>query len=254
MELGNLLEIRNLPMDKLSRSKIKLFTDCPRCFWLGERHDIKRPPPAPYTINSAIDYLLKQEFDIHRAAGTPHPIMVENKMDAVPFNHPEINKWRHNFTGVRFEYKPADILVFGAVDDVWVKPNGELIIVDYKATGANQHQIYPDYKQQMEVYQWLMRQNGFNVSSTGYFLFAKVNKAGGFAPLEADAHCEPSRLLTGHAPRALQFDTFLEPCEGNSDWMDGTLMAMRRTLNMAESPAASPKCVYCEYIRNGAEY
>ena len=223
-------------MDKLSRSKIELFTDCPRCFWLGAKQDVKRPPPMPYTINNAIDYLLKQEFDVHRAAGTPHPIMVEKKMDAVPFSHPDINKWRHNFTGVRFEYKSADILVFGAVDDVWVRPNGEIIVVDYKATGANQHQIYDSYKRQMEVYQWLLRQNGFNVSPTGYFLFAKVNKAGGFSK------------------RALQFDIFLEPCEGNSDWIDGILMEMRKTLNMTESPAASAKCVYCEYIRNGAEY
>ncbi|MEK7195231.1 MAG: hypothetical protein AAB655_00890, partial [Patescibacteria group bacterium] len=119
-------------MTKLSRSKIDLFIECPRCFWLDVKQGIKPPPPPPYTINSAIDYLLKQEFDIYRGKGTPHPIMVKNNIDAIPYKHEKMNEWRHNFTGVRYHHKPTDFLVTGAVDDVWVNPKGELIVVDYK--------------------------------------------------------------------------------------------------------------------------
>ena len=72
-------------MTKISRSKIDLFVKCPQCFWLDLRHGVKQPPPAPYTINSAIDYLLKQEFDRYRAKGEPHPIMVANGVDAIPY-------------------------------------------------------------------------------------------------------------------------------------------------------------------------
>src|SRR5579863_1522856 len=167
-------------MTKLSRTKLELLIDCPRCFWLDMAKGVKRPPGMPFTLNNAVDYLLKEEFDGHREKGTRHPVMEKYKINALPFQHESLSKWRHNFTGVQFEHKPTGFLVYGAVDDVWVNPDGELIVVDYKATGAKEHQIYDSYKRQMEVYQWLLRQNGFDVSPVGYFVFAKVNKADGF--------------------------------------------------------------------------
>lgn len=162
-------------MIKISRSKLELFLDCPRCFWLDVKKGIKRPPSFPYTINSAIDALLKQEFDVHREDGTAHYLIKKYNINAIPYKCKEINTWRHNFTGIQFHHKLTDFLVFGAVDDVWVNPEKELIVVDYKATGANEYKIYDSYKRQMEVYQWLLTQNGYYVSKTGYFLFAKVN-------------------------------------------------------------------------------
>src|SRR3989344_6168580 len=98
-------------MTKLSRSKIELSLECPRCFWLDMKQKIKRPPPMPYTINNAVDYLLKQEFDVHREKGTSHPIMKKGKIEAIPYKHDDINKWRQNFVGVRFHHEPTDFLV-----------------------------------------------------------------------------------------------------------------------------------------------
>lgn len=59
---------------KLSRSKIDLFLSCPRCFYLDRRLGVSRPPGFPFALNSAVDALLKQEFDAHRANGTKHPL------------------------------------------------------------------------------------------------------------------------------------------------------------------------------------
>ena len=59
---------------RLSRSKIELFIDCPRCFYLDRRLGTGRPPGFPFSLNSAVDTLLKKEFDIHRAKGAPHPL------------------------------------------------------------------------------------------------------------------------------------------------------------------------------------
>ncbi|MEK7212127.1 MAG: PD-(D/E)XK nuclease family protein [Patescibacteria group bacterium] len=221
-------------MTKLSRSKIDLFLKCPRCFWLDVKHGVKRPPPAPYTINSAIDYLLKQEFDIYREKGKPHPIMVKAGIDAVPYKSEHLNTWRHNFTGVQHHYEPMDFLVFGAVDDVWVNPQGELMVVDYKATGARQHQVYDDYKRQMEIYQWLLAQNKFKVSPTGYFVFARVNKANGFSP---PAGGEP----------VLSFDIFVEPYSGDYGWLPGVLAQAKGVLNEKSAPAPGIDCEYCHY-------
>jgi len=52
---------------KISRSKIDLFIECPRCFYLDRRLGVGRPPGFPFSINSAVDALLKQEFDVYRS-------------------------------------------------------------------------------------------------------------------------------------------------------------------------------------------
>lgn len=210
---------------------MELFTECRLCFWLEMKQGIKRPQPKPYTINNAVDYLLKQEFDVHRGKGTPHPVMEKHGIKAVPYDHADINKWRQNFVGVQYHHKPTDFLVFGAVDDVWIKPSGELVVVDYKATGAKEHKIYDSYERQMEVYQWLLRRNGFDVANTGYFVFAKVNKEGGF----------------GMGVAALSFDMFVEPSSGDDSWIEPDLEKARKIYDSKNSPEASASCEYCEY-------
>ncbi len=218
-------------MIKLSRSKLELFLDCPRCFWLEMNKGIKRPPPAPYTINTAIDGLLKKEFDVCRENGVAHYIIKKYNISAIPYKCKEINTWRHNFTGIQFHHKVTDFLVYGAVDDVWINQAEELIVVDYKATGAKEYQIYPGYKRQMEVYQWLLAMNGYKVSKTGYFLFAKVNKEGGFAEGK------------------LSFDLFLEPLEGDNSWVEGALINAQKIID-GPMPQYKTDCVYCLFSKN----
>ena len=65
--IKNLYESNGLVPFKLSRSKIDLFLDCPRCFYLDRKLGVGRPPGFPFSLNSAVDHLLKKEFDIHRA-------------------------------------------------------------------------------------------------------------------------------------------------------------------------------------------
>ncbi|MDP8259920.1 MAG: PD-(D/E)XK nuclease family protein [Candidatus Gygaella obscura] len=216
-------------MTKLSRSKLELFVDCPRCFWLDVNRGIKRPPPAPYTINSSIDYLLKKEFDECRKKKIKHYLFDRFNLDLLPFDIEIIDEWRNNFKGVRFHHEDTDFLVFGALDDVWVNPNNELFVVDYKATGAKEYKIYDSYKRQMEVYQWLLRKNNFNVSETGYFLFCKVNKDLGFK----QAH--------------LSFDLAIEPLVGNDTWIEKTLFNARQCLNDAVANS-KPGCKYCNFV------
>ena len=225
-------------MVKLSRSKLELFLECPRCFWLYVKQGIKRPQGPPFTLNLAVDYLLKQEFDVHREKGTPHPVMKKHKIEAVPYAHDDIHKWRQNFTGVQFHHKPTDFLVFGAVDDIWVNPKGELMVVDYKATGAKEHKIYDSYKRQLEIYQWLLRQNGFKVSPTGYFVFARVNKTDGF----------------GMGAAALAFDMFVEPQEGDDSWVDGGLKSARKVFDSDAAPQPSGSCEYCAYTKAATDF
>lgn len=225
---------------KVSRSKIELFMQCPRCFWLDVRLKIKRPDGPPFNINKAIDELFKKEFDGYRVKGEPHPIMLEHNVDAVPYAHEKMDDWRENFVGVQFSHVPTNLMVFGAVDDLWVSPSGDIIVVDYKATAKDKEvsisagwQI--SYKRQMEVYQWLLRQNGFPVAETGYFVYTN----GRFD-------------LDGFNNR-LEFKTKLIPYAGNDSWVEPTLLKMKECMDGPMPPMGESimggECDFCAYAR-----
>lgn len=73
---SNLYDPNSKESFRISRTKIELFLDCPRCFYLDRRLGVSRPPGFPFSLNNAVDALLKQEFDIHRAQGTKHPLIL----------------------------------------------------------------------------------------------------------------------------------------------------------------------------------
>jgi RecB family exonuclease len=124
---------------RLSRSKIDLFINCPRCFYLDRRLGRGQPPGYPFTLNSAVDKLLKKEFDLYRKEGKPHPLMVRDGIDAIPFSHPKLDHWREAFTGgVEYVHPETNFRITGAVDDIWMKSDGSLYVVDYKATSKEE--------------------------------------------------------------------------------------------------------------------
>ena len=222
---------------KLSRSKIDLFLDCPRCFYYDRKLGVGRPPGFPFALNSAVDHLLKLEFDIHRTNGTKHPLIEKYGVDARPVAHDDLDKWRHNFTGIQYLHKPSNLLIFGAIDDLWQNSKGEYIVVDYKATSKNEditelNKDWQDgYKRQMEVYQWLLRQNGYKVSSTGYFVYCNG---------QTDRKAFDGKL---------EFDITLIPYTGNDGWVEKTIVEAHKCLNGDKIPDADPDCDYCNYIR-----
>jgi len=225
---------------KVSRSKIELFVECPRCFWLDRVKGIKRPSSPPFQINKAIDELLKSEFDTYRKKKQPHPLMAEHKIDAIPYSHTDLDKWRENFVGSQYLHQPTNLLVFGAIDDVWITPKDELIIVDYKAT-SKKSEITLDadwqiiYKRQMEIYQWLFKQNGFKVSNTGYFVYANgISDADGFY-------------------NKVEFKTKIISYHGSSEWVEPTLFDLKKCLegDMPEVGTAvmGGDCEHCMYAK-----
>jgi CRISPR/Cas system-associated exonuclease Cas4 (RecB family) len=230
---------------KVSRSKIELFTQCPRCFWLDVRLKITRPSSPPFNINKAIDELFKKEFDTYRQQGKPHPLMVEFGVEAVPFQHESLDIWRENFTGVIALHKPTNLHVFGAVDDLWTNQLGEVFVVDYKATAKDRDvSIDSDwqisYKRQMEVYQWLLRQNGLTVSNTGYFVYTNGRMD-----------------LDGFNDR-VEFKTKVIPYIGNDDWVEPTLKKMKLAMESDMMPPVGDHimggpCEFCSYARARTE-
>ncbi len=50
----------------LSPSKLNLFLECPKCFWLHMRKGIKRPEQPSSTLPRGMDGLIKVYFDKYR--------------------------------------------------------------------------------------------------------------------------------------------------------------------------------------------
>src|SRR3989338_9000289 len=108
---------------RLSRSKIGLFMECPRCFYVYNKLGTARPPGFPFNLNSAVDALLKKEFDIHRNGKTAHPLMETYGVDAVPFDDPRMDEWRDALRrGITYHHVPFNLMVTGGIDDVWANP------------------------------------------------------------------------------------------------------------------------------------
>jgi CRISPR/Cas system-associated exonuclease Cas4 (RecB family) len=221
---------------KLSRSKIDSFIECPRCFYLDNKLGTKRPSTPAFTLNVAVDTLFKREFDTYREAKGKHPLMDEYNIDAIPFSHPDLEMWRDAFEGITHFHKETNLLVSGAVDDIWVRTDGSLIVIDYKAT-AKEGRIETlddsawseQYARQVGVYQWLLRNNGFTVDDTAYFVYANGD----------------SSKLAFH--NTLTFETTLVPTKGDTSWIDPTLMEIKICLESDAFPKTGEKCEYCPY-------
>lgn len=219
---------------RLSRSKIDMFTECALCFYLDRVKGVSKPSMPGFTLNIAVDHLLKKEFDFHRARSQPHPLMSAYGVDAVPFSHPDLDVWRENFKGVQYLHPATNFLVTGAVDDVWVNSKDELMVVDYKATSKDGEVELTDtkwhqqYKRQMEIYQWLLRQNEFKVSNTGYFVYVNGKK---------DREAFDARL---------EFDVKVIPYTGSDEWIENVLAKIKACLE-GELPEAGPECEHCAY-------
>lgn len=218
---------------KISRSKIELFMGCKRCFYLDRKLGVARPPGFPFSLNSCVDTLLKKEFDGYRAKAERHPIMPKG---SVPLDRPEMNVWRENFKGVQYHHPDLNFLVTGAVDDLWLDSKGQVNVVDYKSTSkvtkieALDQDWHDGYKRQMEIYQWLLRRLGLDVSNSGYFVYANGNS--GLDAFNAE----------------IKFDVTLIEHVGNDSWVEGILFDIKNVLDTDKIPDAHMDCDYCNYV------
>lgn len=238
----NIYDPNSSELFRLSRGKIDNFINCPRCFYLDRRLGVAQPPGYPFSLNSAVDKLLKKEFDIHRAKGTKHPLMEKYGIDAVPLAHEKIDEWRDSLRGgITVRVDGSNVVITGGVDDMWVTPTGEYIVVDYKATSKEQKvtldaEWQDGYKRQMEIYQWLFRKNGFKVSDTGYFVYCNGN---------TDKEAFDAKL---------EFDIKLISYTGSTDWVEETIKKAIECLKSDVIPESGQDCDFCKYRNAVRQY
>ena len=245
----------------ISRSKLEAFHGCPRCFWIDRVAGVGRPGIPAFTLNSQVDALLKREFDVHRAAGTPHPYMARHGLGhMVPLDHAMMDEWRNNRQGVRTQKYGLEL--FGAVDDIWKSGEGadeEWYVVDYKSTATNAEltaelflvDIYKGaYVRQMAIYQWLLRELGHPVSTRGFFVYENGNNSAD--SLLSGGPEDSPRGIPLRPVTIIEIDTaddsvVIEGERIDLDWVENTVSGARACLGLDGPPAPGEYCEYCAY-------
>jgi len=230
----------------ISRSKFSNFIDCPRCFYLDRVKGLKEPSMPGWALNSTVDDLLKKEFDTHREAKTPHPIMKEYNLNFIPYNHPDIDKWRQSLSsGIYYHDKDTNLIIRGGIDDVWIDlDTEELIVVDYKAQSSStpvetksylESKFHQGYKRQMDIYVHILRQMDFKVSDMTYFMV-----------------CNGEKTFDSFDNR-INFVTKLVPYEADSSWVPIKIKEMKKVLESENIPDLNENCEACIYLHCGSK-
>jgi hypothetical protein len=226
---------------KISRSGLKLFLDCPRCFWLDLHHKIKRPPGYPFTLSIAVDYLVKLEFDGYRDKGELPPVLKKYGIkDAKLFNGDQLSEWRNNFKGVAYYDEDLNVIIYGAVDDILEYDDGSLAVIDYKSSGAKEITIYDDYQKQMDVYNFILGRKGFQTYPEAYFIFYKVMKHGETA-----------------FNNTLKFTEEVRSVKVDTSWVQPTLEKAVEVARSDKVPDLSPKndhCDHCHFVDMASQH
>ena len=227
---------QNLEKFILSPNSLNLYLECPHCFWLNKKAGIKRPPPYPYALNSAVDTLLKEEFDQYRKKGEPHPLLVANNISASLFSNQELlDQWRTNFSGIRYFDAEVGATLFGAVDDILEFEDGKLAALDYKSTGSKVANVYDRFQLQLDIYTYLLEKNGFKTPRKGYLAFYVVDKTNGFQD-------------------RLPFKKELHEIDTNPDDVPGIFKEAVAVLRKDNPPPHSSDCKFNSWFRGAVKF
>jgi len=220
----------------VSRSRIQNFLDCPRCFCLQNKLAIKALKTLPFRLNSATDVLLKKTFDSARRKQEVHRYFKKKNINLVPFKHEKID-----FKGVKYHYKKANLMVQGAVDDILINlKTKELSPVEFKSTqtkdgdqvkylGKPHHKFW---KNQLEIYGYLLEKNGFKISEDSYIVFCNAE------------------INTEEWNEKLNFDVQVINYKMDYKWVEPTLDKIKELLIQNSLPNFSDTddCDMCRYL------
>ena len=113
-------------MPQLSASTLKLFQECPRCFWLHINKKIERPRGPFPSLPSGIDRVLKAYFEAYRKNGTLPPL-IQGKLDGKLAAQPLTLGFNDSQTKAR---------LWGKLDDCVVLAGEKLAPLDHKTRAS----------------------------------------------------------------------------------------------------------------------
>jgi len=212
---------------KFSPSSLSLLKDCPRCFWLRFNKKINRPAGIFPSLPSGMDKILKVHFDKFMKKGELPPELQKFNGKLKLFDDEELlNVWRNNFRGIQWIDKKGN-LFRGAVDNILVKGK-KLIVLDYKTRGYPlKEDTHTHYQNQMDIYNFLLRKNGYETEDYTYLLFYHPNKV--HENGDVDFHADLIKIKVNIDNAKKIFKKAVSVLEG-------------------ELPAPSDECEYCKWF------
>jgi len=212
---------------KLSPSALNLMQECPRCFWLTQHKVWKRPAGIFPSLPSGMDRILKVHFDKFMGKGQLPPELCENS-DCTNMklfdNKEKLKIWQNNWKGISFTDKNGNEL-HGAVDNILQKGK-KLIVLDYKKRGyALKEDTAEHYRNQLDIYNFLLRKNGYETEDYAFLLF--------YVPREV--------LATGE----VLFDTSLIKMKVD---VDNAEKVWKKALKLLSGKCPEKGCVWCERV------
>jgi len=238
---------------ELSRSRVENYLKCKACFWLQQLGGAEPHKIPNFTINTTTDILLKRDADAVRGKKSLPLWEAHGLGHLIPFEHEDLENWTNSLQyGLNDRYfntihEETNIKFGGGLDDVFYNTEtGQLHIVDYKSQaqgtkGPNSYQPKPSsiseswkigYRRQMDMYVWLMRRKGFDVSSTGYFVYVDAQHKG------------INGMLIDEDPKIawMKFNAIILPYEADTSWVEPTLFEIKDfLLNQKTCPEHTPK-------------
>jgi len=232
----------------LSRTAWDSFIRCKRCFYMERKLKIRPIGTPGYPINSRVDALLKEEFDIYREKKEPHPIFKKYNLNFVPFkmDKEKLNDFRNNRKGVRAKSTKTNYTIYGAIDDLWLnKDNNEVVVVDYKATSnkygvdyVNSKMAYHKaYLRQLDFYAYLLKLNKFKVFKTGYWFVC-------------NAQYKNQKTFSGN----LNFKIDLLSYNVRTDYIEDTLVELEKCYNGDRIPLPTAACDTCRWQKETSKF
>ena len=109
----------NLTPFSINRSKIDLFFDCNRCFYLDQKHGIKRPYGTPLVINNFVVSHFKGILNEYRNEQKVVPESKKINKHLIPSNIDALENWNHPFKGINYVDKKTNFRIKANLDDIW---------------------------------------------------------------------------------------------------------------------------------------
>lgn len=211
---------------KFSPSSLSLMKECPRCFWLCFNKGIKRPAGIFPSLPSGMDSILKTHFDSFVGKGLP-PELAQLNGEVKLFDNEELLKeWRNARKGIQWSDGKGNILR-GAVDNLLQKGK-KLIVLDYKTRGFPlKEDTAEHYQDQLDIYNFLLRKNGYETEDYAYLLFYYPEKVSNKGDVVFKKELVKMSVAVGNAERI--FNDALE-------------------LLAKEMPSPADECEYCDWV------
>ena len=151
---------------------LNLFRECPYCFWLHYNEKIHRPRGIFPSLPGGMDLVIKDYMDEFRKQGTMPPELDGKVIGELMPDLKLMDKWRNWRTGMEYEDKELNAVLFGALDDCLLSGK-KYIVLDYKTRGSapisGDSEKY--YQTQLDTYSLLLTANGYESANFGYLLY-----------------------------------------------------------------------------------